>query len=103
NRLELGAKRVEARLDGVHALFPVRPFADTEHLLDTGVVRLEIGDRERIAAVVRQTRGRVPLGDVALVCAEGDLRVDRRRAAHTAASEERDELTARKRREPQRP
>ena len=53
--------------------------------------------------LVRQTRGGVPLRDVALVGAEGDFRVDRRRTADAAAGEERDELPVRKRREPERP
>ena len=71
-------------------------------MLDPVVVRSEIGGGERLAALVRRPARRVPLGDVALVRAQGDLGVDRRRA-DAAAREKHERLTARKRREAERP
>ena len=65
-------------------------------LLDAVVVRLEVRDRERLARRRSSARRRMPLGDVALVRAERDLRVDRRRAADAAAGEEGDELAVRR-------
>ena len=45
----------------------------------------------------------MPLGDVALVGAQGHLRVDRRRAAHAASGEKRDDVAVGERRQAQRP
>ncbi len=103
HRLELDAQRAEAGLDRVHALRPVRPLADAEHLLDPVVVGLKIGRFKRRARVVREPGGGMPLGDVALVGAQGHLRVDRRRAAHAASGEERDDVAVGERRQAQRP
>ncbi len=101
--LELRAEGAKAGFDRVHALLPVAPLADPERPLHDVVVRLEVGDGERRAPVAGQTRRRVPLRDVALVGAEGDLRVDRRRSADAAPGDERHELAARLRGEPERP
>ena len=99
HRLELGAECPEARLDRVHALLPVVALTHAEGVLDAVVVRLDVGDGERAAAVTRESAGGMPLRDVTLVRAKRDLRVDRRRAADTTTGEERDELAVRERRE----
>ena len=103
DRLELGPERTEARHDRVNALLPVRALSDAEHPLDVLVVRGEVRDGERGAPVARQAARRMPLRDVALVRAEGDLRVDRRRAPDAARGEKGDELTVLERREAERP
>ena len=101
--LELGAERAEARLERVDALPPVRALAHAEPRLDPVVVRIEVGGGERRAVLFRQPGRRLPLGDVPVVRAQRDLRVDRRRAADAAAGEERDEPCLARRREPERP
>ena len=103
HRLELVAERLEPPLERVDALLPVVPLADAEPLLDPGVVRLEVGDRERPRAVRGEPGLGVPLGDVLLVRAQRDLRVDRRRPADAAAGEERDDVAVGERPEAERP
>ena len=101
--LELDTHRTEARLDRVHALAPVAPLANTEHALDPFEVRIEISPRERLAALVGQPGETVPLRNVPLVGAQGDLGVDRGRAADAAPREEREHLAARERCQAKRP
>ena len=102
--LELGAERAEPGLDRVDALRPVGPLPHAEDLLDPVVVR----ERGRTAVkgsppLVRQASRVLPLCDVALVGAERDLGVDRRRPADAAAGEEGEHLAVRKRGQPQGP
>jgi len=94
HRLELDAHCTKARLDRANALAPVVALAHAEHLLYAIVERREVAHVERLAAIVRQPGETVPLGDVPLVCAQGDLRVDRGRAADAAAREECEHLAA---------
>jgi hypothetical protein len=99
HRLERRAELAEGRLDGVHALRPVGSLAHAEHLLDAVVVGREVGGAERLAAVVREPGGGVPLREVVPVRAQRHLRVDRRRAADAAPGEQRDDVAVRERRE----
>jgi hypothetical protein len=71
------------------ALGPVGALADAEDLLDPLVVRAEVLDPERLAAVAEETARVVPLRELEVVGAEGDLRVHRRGPAHAAAAEHR--------------
>ena len=103
HRLELQAERTEAGLDRVHALQPVGPLAHAEHVLHAVVVRLEVGRRERLAVLVRQSGRRMPLGDVVLLGAQRHLAVDGGRAADAASCEEGDDVAVGKRRQTQRP
>ncbi len=99
------AQRAEAGLDGEDALRPVGSLADAEPLLDTVVVRIEVGRAERRSAGSDEAARRVPLGIVVAGHAQGDLRVDRRRPAHAPRREERDHASGAPvdRREPKRP
>ena len=83
NRFERRAELAERRFHGAHALAPVGPLADAEPLLDPVVVRRQVGRAQLQAARL------FPLRVVLRVGAERHLRVDRRRAADTAAAEQR--------------
>ena len=81
HRLQLRAESAEARLDGAHALPPIRSLADAEPLLHLVVVWIEVDD---------EPARLVPLGQVLRVRPQRHLRVDRGRAADTATGDQPD-------------
>lgn len=103
HRLEFGAERAESSLYRVNAVLPVAALAHAEQVLDPRVVLVEIGQRERFAAIVGQAAGGMPLGDVALMRAQRDPGVDRGRAADAFPREKDHRVTAGQGRETQRP
>ena len=99
DRLEPGAERTETGLHGVDALRPVGPLADPEHALDAVVVRVEVGDDERLAPARSSARWPRCHFATSRSCARNaNLRVDRRRSANAAAGEESHQLAVRERR-----
>jgi hypothetical protein len=92
HRLKRGPDGVKPALGGLHAPLgvPIGSQPDAKVALDTVVVRVEVGARDRLAALVAQPGGRVPLIELALARAKCHLGVDRGAAADAAAADQDD-------------
>ena len=89
--LELMAQLPEAGVDRADALGPVGSLADSEHALDALVVRAQRLRPKGLSVVAEQAGGVMPLVELEVVRAKGDLGIHRRRASDAAATEDRDD------------
>ena len=97
DRLERRADGLEPALGGLHAPLEVpigRAVAHAEVSLDAVVVGVEIGARDRLAAVVAKAGRGVPLVELPLRRAQRHLRVDRRAAPDAPPADHHDRAEA---------